>query len=158
MYVLRQARFDIGDNSVRQETTIVLLSVFALAFAGRVQADEAGANLPEPVRLTYSSQQRQIEIQFPFQFQPEQVEGFVTFYRPSNSSMDYVLPIALSSERKQIIFTRNLADGLWRIKMSWQSEGLDYYHEEMMLQALQIKTVIVGHTEQPSGEPLDLGH
>jgi hypothetical protein len=104
-----------------------------IQYQGQIDRITRTRNLPEPVRLTYSSEQRQIEIQFPFQFQPEQVEGTVTFYRPSNSSMDYVLPIVLSTERKQIIFTRNLAAGLWRIKMSWQSEGLDYYHEEMML-------------------------
>jgi hypothetical protein len=104
-----------------------------IQYQGQIDRITRTRNLPEPVRLTYSSEQRQIEIQFPFQFQPEQVEGTVTFYRPSNSSMDYVLPIVLSTERKQIIFTRNLAAGLWRIKMSWQSEGLDYYYEEMIL-------------------------
>jgi hypothetical protein len=104
-----------------------------IQYQGQIDRITRTRNLPEPVRLTYSSEQRQIEIQFPFQFQPEQVEGTVTFYRPSNSSMDYVLPIVLSTERKQIIFTQNLAAGLWRIKMSWQSEGLEYYHEEMIL-------------------------
>lgn len=86
--------------------------------------------LPEPLRLNYSSRQRLLEIYFPAFFQPEKVKGNIILYRPSDAKMDYSIAIALNSEGKQFIPTENLLAGLWRIKIDWEADGLDYYYEE----------------------------
>lgn len=87
-------------------------------------------DLPEPLRLSYSSRQHLLEIYFPAFFLPEKVTGNITLYRPSDARMDYSVTIALNSEGKQFIPTENLLAGLWRIKIDWEADGLDYYYEE----------------------------
>jgi hypothetical protein len=44
--------------------------------------------------------------------------------------MDYSVVLALNPDGKQFIPTANMLAGLWRIKIDWESDGLDYYYEE----------------------------
>jgi len=89
--------------------------------------------LPEPLRLNYSSRERLLEIYFPASFQPEKVKGSINLYRPSDAALDYSIVIALNPGGKQFIPTANLLPGLWRIKIDWESDGFDYYYEEAVI-------------------------
>jgi nitrogen fixation protein FixH len=50
-------------------------------------------------------------------------------YRPSESALDVTLPLAPDADGTQTISTAKLARGLWRVKVTWSSEGREFYHE-----------------------------
>jgi hypothetical protein len=70
-----------------------------------------------------------VEIIFPESFKYQNISGEVYFYRPSDKKKDFILPLSLSSELKQIIPVTRIDKGFWRIKLSWSSDGSEYYNE-----------------------------
>lgn len=104
-----------------------------IAYQEQIERIQRARELPEPLRLAYIAERRQLEIRFPAFFSPEKVRGSVTLYRPSDAGMDFPVPLGLDREGKQIIPTAGFAAGLWRVKISWEAEGLEYYHEEAVL-------------------------
>lgn len=103
-----------------------------IQYQGQIDRIRRTKDLPEPMRLSYSAEQRLIEIRFPSFFKPEEVKGAITLYRPSDASLDFFVPLALNPEGKQFISTTNLAAGMWRAKIDWEFAGLGYYHEEVV--------------------------
>lgn len=87
-------------------------------------------NLSEAVKVKYNAESQQIAIRFPKIFPSAQVEGKITLYRPSDAKMDFSLPIALNDLGIQIIPANTFTPGLWRIKLSWAVNEVEYYYEE----------------------------
>jgi len=56
--------------------------------------------------------------------------GTVVLYRPSDAKQDTLLPLALNAQGVQTVDMSNRSKGAWRVKLSWQHAGLDYYREE----------------------------
>lgn len=58
--------------------------------------------------------------------------GTVTFYRPSDASMDQSVPFVLDDEGR---YATNvpLASGLWRVRAAWLSAGQDYFVEKSVV-------------------------
>jgi hypothetical protein len=75
--------------------------------------------------------ERQIVLQFPED--QEQITGKVLFFRPSNSNLDFSIPLQLNDQSIQNIPIQALATGLWRIKIDWSANGKDYYKEERIV-------------------------
>ena len=55
--------------------------------------------------------------------------GVVTWYRPSNSRADLVVPLQLSPAGSQDLPTRALARGHWIVQLAWDAEGRSFYRE-----------------------------
>lgn len=58
--------------------------------------------------------------------------GTVTFYRPSDSTLDRQLPLALDGSGRQSSPV-TLASGLWRIRAAWYQAGQEYYLEHAIV-------------------------
>ena len=74
-----------------------------------------------------------VEIVFPESFSTEKISGEIYFYRPSDISKDFIIPLILNSERKQTIPVTRIDKGFWRIKLSWILEGDEYYNENVII-------------------------
>lgn len=61
------------------------------------------------------------------------VNGEVTFYRPSDEKKDFKLPVELNSESKQVILTDKLQKGFWKVQVNWNSGDVGYYNEEKVI-------------------------
>lgn len=61
------------------------------------------------------------------------LRGSLTFYRPSDRTMDLSVPIDLDSSNTQVISTSLFAKGLWRLKLRWMYDGADYSHEHAFI-------------------------
>ena len=83
--------------------------------------------------LKYRPDDQTLLVTFPDFVIPDQVEGTIRLFRPSNSSWDRAIPIALDSASVQIIPADKLAHGLWKVKLDWQSGGESYYQEESVI-------------------------
>ena len=72
-----------------------------------------------------------ITIVFPNDFEPKNIKGKVSLYRPSNKKLDFEVPISLSNPTLLIPIS-NLVGGRWDINMEWQYSGKQYLTKEII--------------------------
>ena len=72
-----------------------------------------------------------ITIVFPNDFEPKNIKGKVSLYRPSNQKLDFEIPISLSNPTL-LIPVSNLVGGRWDINMEWQYSGKQYLTKEII--------------------------
>lgn len=72
-----------------------------------------------------------ITIVFPKDFEPKNIKGKVSLYRPSNKKLDFEVPISLSNPTL-LIPVSNLVGGRWDINMEWQYSGKQYLTKEII--------------------------
>lgn len=70
-----------------------------------------------------------IEVVFPKAFEPKNIKGTVSFYRPSNKKLDFQVPIALSKP-SLLIPKHNLVGGRWDIMVDWEYQSKSYKMKE----------------------------
>lgn len=70
-----------------------------------------------------------IIIEFPQEFNANQITGTVSLYRPSNKKLDFDTPISLSNPTL-LIPKSKLVGGQWGINMEWEYEGKKYLTKE----------------------------
>lgn len=72
-----------------------------------------------------------IAIIFPEEFDPNNIKGKVSLYRPSNKKLDFEVPILLSNP-SLLIPKSNLVGGRWDINMEWHYQGKLYLTQETL--------------------------
>ena len=69
-----------------------------------------------------------LTVTFPAGFSNKVVTGHLKLFRPSSAALDRNFEI--SSIASQQFDAGKLARGLWKIKVDWQVDSLQYYHEQ----------------------------
>ena len=72
-----------------------------------------------------------ITIVFPNDFEPKNIKGKVSLYRPSNKKLDFEVPISISNPTL-LIPNSNLVGGRWDINMEWQYSGKQYLTKDII--------------------------
>ncbi|MBC8401319.1 MAG: FixH family protein [Candidatus Marinimicrobia bacterium] len=104
-----------------------------LAYQDQIDRIERTNALPQPVKVKFSPASG-VMVSFPVLFEPATVEGTIKLFRPSDKRLDRRFPISLNREGVQYIPAANLpVPGLWKVKIFWQSEGIEYYLEEELI-------------------------
>ena len=70
-----------------------------------------------------------IQVLFPKTFVPQDIQGKVSLYRPSNKKLDFEIPISISSPTLLIPKSR-LVGGLWDISLAWKYNGKEYLSKQ----------------------------
>lgn len=70
-----------------------------------------------------------LEIKFPSSIALKEIQGTVSFYRPSNKKLDFQVPILLSKPSLLIPKT-NLVGGRWDILIDWEYQSKSYKMKE----------------------------
>ena len=91
-----------------------------LSYLKEIDAAEKAAHKNVEVRV--SQHEKGLVIYFPEQFNPKEITGKVSLYRPSNKQLDFDLPISLSNTHLLVPDNR-LVDGRWDIAISWSFQG-----------------------------------
>lgn len=60
----------------------------------------------------------------------QSANGNVLVYRPSNKAYDKNFEIELDENSKMVITMKNSPVGLYKLKIDWSNENIDYYVEE----------------------------
>lgn len=87
-------------------------------------------NLKE--KLIMQQNEENLVIIFPDDEQRD-IKGEISFYRPSDAKKDFKIPIEISAKNQQVIATNSLQKGLWKVQVSWNKNGVDYYNEERLM-------------------------
>lgn len=93
----------------------------------RVKATRA-LSQPIDVKVNFSAQQ--LELTFPKEFNNQSIKGTVILFRPADKNEDVRKPLKLDSKLQQNISLSKLSDGIWKVKLQWNSAGKDYYYEK----------------------------
>ncbi len=56
--------------------------------------------------------------------------GTIELYRPSDSTLDQVIPLELDAESRQEVSIVDLTPGLWIARLHWTAGGEEYFHQE----------------------------
>lgn len=70
-----------------------------------------------------------IVLQFPPELVTAKPEGTVKFYRPSDISLDMLIPVQLDDQARMVIPDDKLQTGNYRLQISWNMDGKDFYVE-----------------------------
>jgi nitrogen fixation protein FixH len=93
----------------------------------RIQrANEAG----RPASVVYDAGSRLIVISLPADAAAGGATGEVRLYRPSAAALDRHLKLDLKANSTQEIDAAGLQPGLWRVKISWNAGGREYFLEK----------------------------
>ena len=110
----------IASRSV--DHSLVADDYYALDIAYQQQYEKIQNNLSgDQIEISHQAAQKTIKIDFQ---SADKIEGEIHFYRPSNQSLDFTLPI---KDLSTTIDTRELAAGKWRIKVDWRDAQKAYY-------------------------------
>lgn len=72
-----------------------------------------------------------LKVYFPEKFNPEEIKGNISLYRPSNQAFDQTIPIELSSNHLLIPKSR-LVDGRWDITIDFTYQGEGYLKQQIL--------------------------
>ncbi|HJY62939.1 MAG TPA: FixH family protein [Ignavibacteria bacterium] len=70
-----------------------------------------------------------IVISFPNNTPQSVINGEILFYRPSGSKKDFIVKAETDINFKQSINISSIEKGLWKIKIMWSMDGIDYLSE-----------------------------
>jgi nitrogen fixation protein FixH len=59
--------------------------------------------------------------------------GQVHLYRPSDARLDRRMPLATDPVGRQVVDTRGLANGLWKLRVTWKAGPEEYFLEHPVL-------------------------
>ena len=58
--------------------------------------------------------------------------GKIDLYRTSDARLDREIPIGVDGQGVQRVNTKNLAAGLWKMRIQWGVDGVDYFVEKKL--------------------------
>ena len=94
-----------------------------LAFQKQIDATQNAFELEENIYLIKILEG--LQITFPSNFNPKEIEGKVFLYRPSNKQLDFEIPISISNTYL-LVPEKRLLDGRWNITVSWSYKNTPY--------------------------------
>jgi len=99
----------------------------SLQYQVEIDKQSRTKSLDEQVKINFNGEI--INILFPSTYLSKNISGDIYFYRPSNSKLDFKLPLELNEEGNQLILAKNFDKGFWRLKLNWTMDGYGYYNE-----------------------------
>lgn len=99
----------------------------SLVYQDEIDKQSRTKSLDEQVKINFNGEV--VTISFPPDYSEKKITGEIYFYRPSNSSLDFKLPLQVNEEGNQVIPVGHFEKGFWRIKLNWTMDENEYYNE-----------------------------
>lgn len=80
-------------------------------------------------QLTWKIEKNQIIFEFPKEANGKIKSGYINFFRPSNAEMDQKTEFKNDTTSNQIIDTKKLNKGVYKMQIDWKAEDMEYYNE-----------------------------
>jgi len=103
----------------------------SLVYQDEIDKQSRTKSLDEQVQINFDG--KVISILFPNEYLAQNKSGEIYFYRPSNSSLDFRIPLQISEDGSQIITVERFEKGFWRLKLNWEMDGNGYYNEKVIM-------------------------
>lgn len=99
-----------------------------MAFQDQINHSKNAAELNS--ELSWASNGDSLGLQLTGDFSPVNVTGKVSFFRPSNSKLDFSTDLVLDENAKQNFSDNKFKKGKYQIQVSWTVDGTDCYLEK----------------------------
>lgn len=96
------------------------------------RVERTDALLEKPV-LSYQQSKQVLSIAFPERIRDADLRGNMLLFRPADLHQDRTFQLKLIGDSLQTIPVPDLDPGLWRLKLSWATKGLEYFHEQSLM-------------------------
>jgi len=94
-----------------------------IGFQDELNAEKNAIELVENVVIEQT--ETGVLIEFPGNEASKNIDGIVTFYRPSNKNLDFTKPVILE-DQKMFVPKNEIAAGRWNISVKWDQNGKTY--------------------------------
>lgn len=121
VYLMIRERIDLVSENYYQNEIEYQQQIDRVSNARRIHG-----SLNSTTSMTYLADQQQVVFVLPNALQ----KGEITFYRPGDSQQDFRVPIAAKHPARQVVPTKSLAKGSWRVQFTWSDGQREYYKEE----------------------------
>ncbi len=120
--------------AVRQREDLVSADYYEREVRYQSQLDSMNRSHAVATRtvVTFEPAGQAIVITLP-EAQTPGVTGSIHLYRPSDARLDRELPLALATDGTQRLDTKQMADGLWKVRVKWNAGGQDYYLDQPVI-------------------------
>lgn len=98
-----------------------------LAYQSHIDKVKNARTLEQDLIIQEDKEQQIVLFKFPREFR--QISGSIWFYRASDKSKDFKINIEVDSDGQVIVPFKNLATGLWKVKVDWGGDGKPFYKE-----------------------------
>lgn len=98
-----------------------------LKFQDRIDRQNQSASLDQQPTVEVTA--ANIVIKFPAAIAAGNYSGTIRFYRPSDSSKDFSVPLQLDPSGKQTVDSGKFIKGLYEAQLSWSAGGKNYYNK-----------------------------
>jgi hypothetical protein len=100
-----------------------------VAYQDRIDAIQRSESLAKQIEIKLDTESKQLHFHVPKSFKSP-FQGTLNFFRPSDSGLDFALPMQIDPDGNQVVDISKYQPGLWKIKIEWEMAGLKYYQEK----------------------------
>jgi len=95
-----------------------------IKYQDRIDQTNEATSLNKEI-ISYDAQNKSVLLDL-----PTGSEAMLHLFRPSDSSLDQELAVSVTEIGKTSVSLTQLKSGYWRVKLSWNVDGVDYYEEK----------------------------
>lgn len=121
--------------AVRQKMDLVRTDYYEeeLRFEQQLGRLNRTAALRNVISVNYDAARREVILVLSATHLGSKPAGQIDFYRPSNASLDFQVPLAVDAAGLQRIDADTLHGGLWRVRVRWSAAGQDCFFEQAIV-------------------------
>lgn len=121
--------------AVRNDPELVRPDYYEQEIAYQKQIDRLSrtAAVRSEVSVAYDLAKAEVALRIPAAHLVAKPTGTIHFYRPSNAKLDFDLPLVVDATGTQNVPTTKLQAGLWKVRVSWTSDGQEYFHDQSLV-------------------------
>ncbi len=119
----------------RRHSELVATDYYDQEIAFQQRLDELRRTEPfaTEIAVDWKASPERIRLSLPKTHAAAGLTGRVAFYRPSDAGRDRTVPLRPDAAGRQDVRAQNLASGLWRVRLEWESGGQQYFAERRLV-------------------------
>ena len=121
--------------AVRNDPDLVRADYYEQEIAYQLQIERLNRThlVRGEISIAYESTQQRVALRLPFAHLANTVVGTIHFYRPSDSKLDFDLPLAIDADGVQRISAAKLQRGLWKVRVQWTNGGQEFFYDQSVV-------------------------
>jgi len=122
-------------TAVRQNMDLVRDDYYEadLRYQNQIDRLNRTALLADETAIEFHTADRTIELRLPSGHGARQPSGSIQIYRPSDAALDRQIKLATDPTGAQRIDAREMVSGLWKLKITWQVGGEEYFVDRVVV-------------------------
>jgi len=120
---------------MKQDVSLVAKDYYRqeIAFQDRIEEIQNARQMKKQVRFVLNKQKQAASLIFPMEKGYTNHQGEIHFFRPSDSSMDQRIAVALDENGEQHLDLSQLPPGFWKLQLSWTANGKRFFEEKSFM-------------------------